>query len=98
MGSDVNKIILTDTLNEICKIYSLANKTGIKSVRYINQRRGKGNVGVANIQEVIGRCAHTGVTRIGTELQRRILDDFVLKPKVPMIKPVLVMIVTDGTV
>lgn len=98
MGSKVNEEILTNTLNEICKIYSLANKTGIKAVRYLNHRQGKGNVGLTDVKEVIRRCAHTGVTRIGTELHRRVLGDLVLNPKVPMIKPLLIMIVTDGTV
>lgn len=98
MGSDANSKILTDTLTEICKIYSLANETGVKAVRYLNHRRGKGNVKVDDVLEVVKRCAHTGLTRIGTELHRRILNDLVLKPKVDMSKPLLVMIVTDGTV
>lgn len=98
MGSKANGEILTNTLNEICKIYSLANETGIQSVRYLNHRQGKGNVGLKDVKEVISRCAYTGVTRIGTELHRRVLSTLVLNPKVPMSKPLLVIIVTDGTV
>lgn len=98
MGSKDNEKILTNTLGEICKIYSLANETGIKAIRYLNNRKGKKDVGLKDVAEVVSRCAHTGVTRIGTELHRRVLGGFVLKPEVPMNKPLLVMIVTDGTV
>lgn len=98
MRSEVNANILTNTLNEICKIYSLANETGIKAIRYLNNRKGKKDVKVEDVGEVVRRCAHTGVTRIGTELHNRVLSSFVLGPGVTMSKPLLVMIVTDGTV
>lgn len=97
MGSDTNKETLKRTLTEICEIYNLANHTGIKAVRYVNNLRGKKNVSTAaDVEEVVNRCAHVGVSRIGTELHKRIILDFVLKPG--MVKPLLVIIIANGTV
>lgn len=97
MGSDKNKETLKRTLTEICEIYNLANNTGIKAVRYVNNLRGKKNVSTAaDVEEVVNRCAHVGVSRIGTELHKRIILDFVLKPG--MVKPLLVIIIANGTV
>lgn len=97
MGTDTNKETLKRTLTEICEIYNLANHTGIKAVRYVNNLRGKKNVSTAaDVEEVVNRCAHVGVSRIGTELHKRIILDFVLKPG--MVKPLLVIIIANGTV
>lgn len=97
MGSNTNKETLKKTLTEICDIYNLANHTGIKAVRYVNNLRGKKDVSTAaDVEEVVNRCAHVGVSRIGTELHKRIIVDFVLKPV--MVKPLLVIIIANGTV
>lgn len=99
MGSDMNKETLKKTLTEICDIYKLANKSGIKAVRYVNHTRGKKDVVTAlDLEEVVKRCAPVGVSRIGTELYKRIILDFVLKPKIEMVKPLLVIIIASGTV
>lgn len=96
MGRREHKRILANTMKEICKIYSLANTDGIKAVRFLNHRQGKKNVKLSGVSDVMGRCAHTGLSRIGTELHRRVLDTLVIKAA--MSKPLLVVIVTDGTV
>lgn len=97
MRSHTNKEILKKTLTEICDIYNLANDTGIKSVRYVNSSRGKKDVSTApDIEEVIKRCASIGLSRIGTELHKKIVLDFVLKPG--MVKPLLVIIIASGKV
>lgn len=99
MGSDMNKETLKKTLTEICDIYKLANKNGIKAVRYVNNVRGKKNVVTAlDLEEVVRRCARVGVSRIGTELHKRIILDFVLKLEPAMVKPLLVIIIANGTV
>jgi hypothetical protein len=102
MGSTRNVETLKKTLEQICQIYSLANPTdGIKSIRFINHHKGKGKVKKENVDEVVSRCSHVGVTRIGTELHRKVLIPFVLGSKEKMItmtKPLLVMVITDGTV
>lgn len=96
MGKPEHKRILTNTMKEICKIYSLANNDGIKAVRFLNHRQGKKNVKLDGVSDVMGRCAHTGLSRIGTELHRKVLDSLVLRAD--MSKPLLIIIVTDGTV
>lgn len=99
MGSDENKETLKKTLTEICDIYRLANKNGIKAVRYVNNARGKKNVVTPqHVEEVVKRCARVGVSRIGTELHKKIILDFVLKPDPAMAKPLLVIIIANGTV
>lgn len=88
--------VLKLTLEAIIGVYILANPTGLKSVRYINHRQGKRDVVQADVPEIISRMSGTGVSRIGTELHRRILDDLVLKRE--MTRPLLVIVITDGQV
>jgi len=102
MASKGNIETLKNILKQICQIYSLANPTdGIKSIRFINHHKGKGKVKIENVDEVVGRCSRVGVTRIGTELHRKVLIPFALGSKektVAMTRPLLVMVITDGTV
>ncbi|KAI5851644.1 hypothetical protein DFP73DRAFT_629072 [Morchella snyderi] len=89
---------LERTLQQIADIYTLANPTGIKSVRFLNHRQGKGNVKKEDVPAVIGRCAWIGLTMMGSELRRKVLQPFVLKDITALKKPLLVMIITDGQV
>lgn len=108
MGSKENIETLKKTLEQILEIYSLANipkganaTDGIKSVRFINHRQGKGKFKNEHLDEVVNRSSYVGVTRIGTELHRKVLLPFVLGEKlrpVTMTKPLLVIVITDGTV
>lgn len=48
---------------------------------------------------IIGEMYWTGETQIGTELQRKIVERFVLKEDPNMMaRPVLAMVITDGDV
>jgi hypothetical protein len=89
---------LERALQQVADIYTLANPSGIKSVRFLNHRQGKANVKKEDVPGVIGRCAWIGLTMMGSELRRKILLPFVLKDVAAMKKPLLVMIITDGQV
>jgi len=91
------KETLKKVLTQICRIFDLANPKGLTSVRFFNGRRGIKDF----TEEKVSRLDEhiwEGVTPIGTELKRKILDPFVFKPKEPMKKPLLVMVITDGEV
>ena len=88
---------LKQVLTEVANIYSLARTSGIRSVRFLNTKQGKKDVNPARVEEVL-KVQYYGLTKIGTELKRKILTPFVLKDGLTMEKPVLAMIITDGDV
>jgi len=88
---------LKQVLTEVASIYSLARPNGIRSVRFLNTKQGKKDVNPARVEEVL-KVQYYGLTKIGTELKRKILNPFVLKDGLAMEKPVLAMIITDGDV
>jgi hypothetical protein len=88
---------LKQVLSEVASIYSLARTNGIRSVRFLNTKQGKKDVNSARVEEVL-KVPYYGLTRIGTELKRKILNPFVLKDGLTMEKPILAMIITDGDV
>jgi hypothetical protein len=98
------KTTLVKTLHAIAKIYFKVQKTGIRSVRFLNDNKGRANVRPGNVGPMIKDHTWRGVTRIGTELERKILDCFVYEPKVvprklqKREKPLLIMTITDGAV
>ncbi|KAL0639094.1 hypothetical protein Q9L58_001777 [Maublancomyces gigas] len=85
---------LQKILNAIADIYNLAREQGILTVRFLNATKGKKNVTAKTVKTVIKGHDYGGVTRIGTELKKKILDKFVLG--VDMKKPLLIMVITDG--
>lgn len=87
---------LQKILNAIAEIYNLARDRGILTVRFLNASKGKKNVTAQTVKTVIKGHDYGGVTRIGTELKKKILDKFVLG--IDMKKPLLVMVITDGAV
>jgi hypothetical protein len=89
---------LKKVVREVVDIYSLARKRGIVSVRYFNTRIGKKNVTLDN-EDFLSEVCYTGMSMIGTELQKKILDPFIhsIGPE-NSFKPLLVMIITDGEV
>lgn len=87
---------LQEILNNIADIYGLAKDTGISTVRFLNAAKGKKNVTAKTVKTVIKGHDYGGVTRIGTELRKKILDRFVLGKE--MKKPLLVLVITDGAV
>ncbi|KAH0612940.1 uncharacterized protein H6S33_009320 [Morchella sextelata] len=84
---------LQKTLDNIANVYGLARDQGIITVRFLNAPQGKKNVTVKTVKSVLKNHNYGGVTRIGTELKKKILDRFVNKD---MAKPLLIMIITDG--
>jgi hypothetical protein len=86
---------LQKVLTEVSDIYSLARQQGINSVRFLNTKQGKKDVTPDRVAEVL-KVRYYGLTKIGTNLQKKILEPFVLNKK--MEKPLLIMVITDGDV
>ena len=90
------KDTLVRFIDHITKIYSLANKSGILAMRFMNHGGGKTNW-TGSSQKYLDNHDYGGLTRIGTELKKKILDKFAIgNPN--QSKPLLVLIVTDGAV
>jgi hypothetical protein len=92
---------LEKLIEQICAIYELANDKGVNSIRFMNHYEGGINVCKKDhVKSIIDSSPYTGVSRIGTELQRRVLDEFVPRPggDMTMTKPLLVLTFTDGIV
>lgn len=89
-------VTLQKILNSITGIYNLAREQGIMTVRFLNATKGKRNVTTKTVKTVIKGHDYGGITRIGTELKKKILDKFVLGME--MKKPLLIMVITDGGV
>ncbi|KAL0631443.1 hypothetical protein Q9L58_009688 [Maublancomyces gigas] len=87
-------VTLKSTMKEITSVYDLANPKGIRSIKFLNAKKGLQNIKSSNWRKKFEAHDYNGMTRIGTSLQKKILDKFVWESK--MIKPLLVMIITDG--
>ncbi|KAI5839450.1 hypothetical protein DFP73DRAFT_561684 [Morchella snyderi] len=87
---------LHKTMDEITRVYDYANENGIKSVRFLNAKRGVAKIKNTNWKKQFDKIVYNGVTKIGTSLNLKILDKFVWGET--MTKPLLVMIITDGDV
>jgi hypothetical protein len=91
-------------LQAIAEVYVHARPEGILSVSFLNDNRGRKNVRPGDVQTMIEKHTWRGVSRIGTELKRKILDNLVYEPNtVPRElkvreKPLLIMTITDGQV
>ena len=86
-------IQFVDHITEIC---SMASGSGILAMRFMNRGGGKKNW-TGESKDYLDHHSYGGVTRIGTELKKKILDKFVIgNPR--QSKPFLVLIVTDGGV
>lgn len=84
------------TMAEITSVYDLANPRGIRSVKFINSKKGFMNIRRGHLKKNFASLKYDGMTRIGTALKERILTPYVWTN--PMTKPLLVMIITDGEV
>ena len=89
------KEALIQFVDHITGIYSMANESGILAIRFINGYKGKKNWTGESSKGYLDGHSYGGLTRIGTALKEKILDKFA-NPK--QSKPLLVLIVTDGTV
>ena len=90
------KKTLIQFIDHITKIYSMANKTGILAMRFLNDSGGKKNW-TGKSRKYLERHSYSGLTRIGTELKKKILDIYAIR-NAKQSKPLLVLIVTDGAV
>lgn len=88
--------ILQRLLNAIASVYSLARENGILTARFLNAPQGKKNITPRTVKTVMKGHDYAGITRVGTELKRKILDRFVLG--VEMKKPLLVIVIADQSV
>ncbi|CAZ79525.1 unnamed protein product [Tuber melanosporum] len=91
------KETLVKYIDNITEIYSMAKKSGILAMRFMNGPGGKKDWTGESSQEYLSQHIYGGVTRIGTELKRKILDVFATKNQ-NQVRPLLVLIVTDGMV
>jgi len=90
------KEALIQLVDHITEIYSMANESGILAMRFMNRAGGKRNW-TGESKDYLDHHSYGGVTRIGTELKRKILDEFVIR-KDDQKKPLLVLIITNGAV
>ena len=90
------KKTLIQLIDHITEIHSMANESGVLALRFINSRGGKKNW-TGKSKEYLDHHSYGGVTRIGTELKKKILDKFAIGNS-NQSKPLLVLIVTDGGV
>lgn len=89
------KKTLKQTLQQIANVYGLARIEGIQSVRFLNTPRGRKNVTSTAVGPTLDNHNYGGVTRIGNELKKKILDKFI---SAEMGRPLLVIVITDGSV
>jgi len=90
------KETLIQFIDRITEIYSMANESGILAMRFMNGRGGRENW-TEKSKDYLDHHSYGGVTRIGTELKKKILDKFAIgNPN--QSKPLLVLVVTDGAV
>ncbi|CCX15012.1 Similar to hypothetical protein [Tuber melanosporum Mel28]; acc. no. XP_002835368 [Pyronema omphalodes CBS 100304] len=89
---------LKKTLKLVAHIYRLYNDDGIKAVDFLNDEVGEVNVAEEDVDEIFKNHSYRGLTRIGTELQQKVLNESVLATDKEMFKPLLILIFTDGDV
>jgi hypothetical protein len=88
---------LIRVLQGVCEVYDHANPSGVASVKFLNYPKGRKNVTSTKLK-FMDTHKWGGVTRIGSELKRKILDSFVYARGLKMEKPLLVITITDGEV
>lgn len=88
--------ILQSLLNAITSIYTLARERGVMTARFLNAEISKKNVTPQSVGSVISGHIYGGITRVGTELKRKILDKFVVG--LVMETPLLVIVIGDRSV
>jgi hypothetical protein len=91
------KDTLLRVLEDVCTTYECCGK-GIISVKFFNARTGWGNVDKNKFHKKKFTYKCQGITRIGSELKRKIVDQYVFKSGFVMPKPLLVIVITDGKV
>ncbi|KAF8251044.1 hypothetical protein K440DRAFT_658865 [Wilcoxina mikolae CBS 423.85] len=77
--AEKRKTTLAKVLKEVITVYQCHRATGIPSIRFFNTSPGKKDVTKDKWEKVMPNVCR-GVTKIGSELKRKILDPFVFKP------------------
>lgn len=90
-------------LRLVCEVYEYTRPTGLKALRFLNEPKGRLGIKTTHIDnlDISGKfTSWNGVTRIGTELKRKILDREIFKGKglQERERPLLVIVITDGEV
>ncbi|KAL0632091.1 hypothetical protein Q9L58_009023 [Maublancomyces gigas] len=85
---------LNTVVEGMTSIYDLANPTGIRSIEFVNRKTGLLHVRSKDWRKEFLGVKYDGLSRIGTALKLKILDQYVWRNK--MTKPLLVIIITDG--
>ncbi|KAI5841684.1 hypothetical protein BZA05DRAFT_412934 [Tricharina praecox] len=89
---------LSNVLTAVAKVYELARDEGIVAVRFLNTQVVEKDIRSADVAEVLEYLEYNGVTMIGTQLQEKVLRPFVEYPRIPMTKPVLTIVITEGSI
>jgi len=88
---------LKNTLKAIAGLYSLMSRgRGIVAVKFLNQRQGYLKVKPGQVSKLIDQVTFHALTRIGTELRNKVLNEYANVRK--MKRPLLVIIITDGEI
>jgi len=90
------KETLIKFVDHITEAYSMANESGILAMRFMNGRGGK-KKWTGKSREYLEKHNYEGLTRIGTELKKKILDFYAIGNS-KQSKPLLVLIVTNSAV
>ncbi|KAI5794236.1 hypothetical protein FPQ18DRAFT_330453 [Pyronema domesticum] len=86
---------LETTLEIVAQVYTLTREDGIGTIDFLNEPDGFADVVDTEIAEIIKDHSYSGWTRIGTELEAKILNELVTDD---MKKPLLVLVITDGDI
>lgn len=95
-GSRIDDLKLI--LNRVSYAASLFDDDGVQ-IRFLNSaEQGNGVRNERQVLDLVARVSFSGLTKVGTELQQKILEPLILQPAraQQLKKPVLVIIVTDG--
>lgn len=92
------KDTLAMVLGEVCEIYECTRTEGVISMRFFNTPKGKKDVTRVKADTYMQDKRCQGVTKIGTELKRKIIDPFVFNANAEQKRPLLVIVITDGKV
>lgn len=95
-GSRIDDLKLI--LGRVSYATSLFDDDGVQ-IRFLNSTvEGNGIRNEQQVQELVGRVSFSGLTPVGTSLQKKILEPLVVSPAQnrSLRKPVLVITVTDG--
>ena len=83
-------------LKAVVEVYRLARDGGLTTVHYLNGRQVFSDVTTPKLKEVHANIRYSGITMLGTQLQKKILKPFIEQK--PIVKPLLTMVITDGNV